>query len=102
MALQEEHEKTETAFSGTILDVRTQAEFRMASASGTINIPLQEVQTRLEEIRNMNAPLLLCCASGNRSGFAEQFLAAQGIPCENIGSWMDVEYYLKQLESESC
>ena len=99
---QEKNGTPETEFSGTILDVRTQAEFRMASAPGTINIPLQEVPNRLEEIRSMNAPLLLCCASGNRSGFAEQFLGAQGIPCENIGSWLDVEYYLKQLESESC
>jgi rhodanese-related sulfurtransferase len=59
---------------------------------GSINIPLQEVPKRLAEFKKMEH-ILLCCASGNRSGQATQFLKQNGIVCENAGSWMDVNYY---------
>ena len=64
--------------------------------AGSINIPLQEIQTRIEEIANMAQPIVLCCASGNRSGQATQFLSQQGIECVNGGSWLDVNYYQTQ------
>jgi rhodanese-related sulfurtransferase len=34
----------------------------------SINIPLNEIPERVEELKKLNAPLILCCASGNRSG----------------------------------
>jgi len=73
-----------------IVDVRTTQEFSIANAAGSINIPLQEIQQRLEEIRLLNQPIILCCASGNRSGQAALFLKSCGIECENGGSWMAV------------
>lgn len=76
----------------TIIDVRSQAEFMSGHASGSINIPLQEVPARLEEIKAMPQPILLCCASGNRSGQATAYLSGHGLNCENGGSWMDVEF----------
>jgi rhodanese-related sulfurtransferase len=48
---------------------------------------------RLEELKALNAPLILCCASGNRSGMATQLLQKEGIECINGGSWLDVNYY---------
>jgi rhodanese-related sulfurtransferase len=77
---------------GTIVDVRTPAEYMGGHASGSVNIPLNEVPNRIEELKNMEQPLVLCCASGNRSGQATYFLSAQGIECVNAGSWMDVNY----------
>jgi phage shock protein E len=77
---------------GTIVDVRTPAEFMGGNAAGSINIPLNEVQERLDELKALPQPLVLCCASGNRSGQATHFLTAQGIECANAGSWMDVNY----------
>ena len=79
--------------SGTIIDVRTQGEFMGGNVLGSFNIPLNEIQYRLEEIKTLASPLILCCASGNRSGQAEGYLAAQGIECVNGGSWMTVNYY---------
>ena len=76
----------------TIVDVRTPSEFMGGHAAGSINIPLQEIQTRIEEIANMVQPIVLCCASGNRSGQATVYLKSLGIDCENGGSWMDVNY----------
>jgi rhodanese-related sulfurtransferase len=81
---------------GTIVDVRTPVEFMGGNVEGSINIPLQEIQQRLEEVKNLKQPLVLCCASGNRSGMATQFLSQQGIECCNGGSWLDVNYYQTQ------
>lgn len=80
----------------TIVDVRTPAEFSGGNVSGSINIPLQEVEQRIDEIKALPKPLLLCCASGGRSGQAAAFLNNQGIECENGGGWMEVNYKLQK------
>jgi rhodanese-related sulfurtransferase len=80
----------------TIVDVRSSMEFMGGNVSGSINIPLQEIPSRLDEFRAMNNPIL-CCASGNRSGQAVNFLKANGIECENGGGWMEVNYKLQQV-----
>lgn len=81
---------------GTVVDVRTPAEFRGGSVSGAVNVPLNEIPQRLEEIKGMDAPLILCCATGNRSGQAENFLSRQGVDCLNGGSWLEVNYLTSQ------
>ena len=81
---------------GTIVDVRSAAEFFGGNAKGSINIPLQELSSRMNEINAMEQPLILCCASGNRSGMATQILSQAGIDCGNAGSWLDVQHYLQQ------
>lgn len=43
-------EKTIQNNSGTIIDVRTPAEFQEGHAANSINIPLHEILKRLEEI----------------------------------------------------
>lgn len=76
----------------TIVDVRTPEEFMGGNVVGSINIPLQQIQQRLDEIKSMQQPIILCCASGNRSGQAANFLKSCGVDCENGGSWMEVNY----------
>ncbi len=78
---------------GTIVDVRTQGEFMGGNVMGSINIPLLEIPTRIEELKGLPQPLVLCCASGGRSGQAKQYLVHQGLECINGGSWLDVNYY---------
>jgi len=78
---------------GTIVDVRSYGEFMGASVAGSINIPLNEIPEKIEEIKNLKTPLILCCASGNRSGQAQRFLSQHGIESYNGGSWLDVNYY---------
>ncbi len=77
---------------GTIVDVRTPSEFRGGSVAGAVNVPLNEVPQRLEELKAMKSPLVLCCASGNRSGQATTYLSRQGVSCINGGSWLEVNY----------
>ncbi len=81
---------------GTIVDVRTPSEFAGGNVAGSINIPLQEIEKRIDELKNLKQPLVLCCASGGRSGQANGYLAQQGIACFNGGSWLDVNYYHAQ------
>ncbi len=81
---------------GTIVDVRTPAEFAGGHAEGSINIPLNEITARMEEIKTLKTPLVLCCASGGRSSQVHGYLAQQGIECCNAGSWLDVNYFQAQ------
>ncbi|MBS1651178.1 MAG: rhodanese-like domain-containing protein [Bacteroidetes bacterium] len=75
----------------SIIDVRTHAEYMGGHVAGSKNIPLQELSERINEVKNLKN-IILCCASGNRSGQAERFLKQNGIECENGGSWMDINF----------
>ena len=86
-------EKLITENLGTIVDVRTYEEFMGGSVVGSINIPLNEIPARIEDLKALKAPLILCCASGGRSGQAHNYLSQLGIECYNGGSWLDVNYY---------
>ncbi len=69
------------------IDVRSAAEFANGNAPGTINIPLPELGSRLGEISN-SSPVVLCCASGTRSGMAKLLLRKKGyLKVYNIGTW---------------
>ncbi|MCC6768454.1 MAG: rhodanese-like domain-containing protein [Bacteroidia bacterium] len=76
----------------SIVDVRMPVEFMSGHVEGSKNIPLQGIANHLDELRALPQPLVLCCASGNRSGQAAAFLKSQGIECENGGSWFDVQF----------
>ncbi|MCK6639292.1 MAG: rhodanese-like domain-containing protein [Bacteroidia bacterium] len=82
--------------SKTVIDVRTRGEFSGGHVANSINIPLQEIPERINEIKAMQQPLILCCASGGRSAQATMYLKAHGIKCEDGGSWMSVNYELNQ------
>lgn len=73
-----------------IIDVRTRGEFQGGHVKGSKNIPLQEIQKRVDDIKKMKVPVVLCCASGGRSGQAANFLQQQGVDCINGGGWMQV------------
>lgn len=71
----------------TLVDVRTAAEFAQASAPETLNIPLNELSTRLDEIPRSSA-VVVGCASGTRSGMARRVLKKHGYTqVYNIGTW---------------
>ena len=81
-----------TEGNATIIDVRSRGEYMGGHVAGSINIPLQEIPNRLEELKTMKN-IVLCCASGGRSGQATMLLQQHGIQCMNGGSWMDVNRY---------
>jgi phage shock protein E len=73
-----------------VIDVRTRAEFQGGHVAGSKNYPLQEIHNKVDELKRMGKPLVLCCQSGARSGQATGFLKSRGIECENGGGWMQV------------
>jgi rhodanese-related sulfurtransferase len=74
----------------SIVDVRTPMEFTEGHVNGSINIPLNDLVERVEELRGMQ-PLVLCCASGGRSGQATDYLQVQGFEeVYNGGGWTNV------------
>ncbi len=75
-----------------IIDVRSREAFMGGHVANSINIPLNEIPQHLDELKKMG-PIVLCCASGGRSGQATIFLSQNGIPCINGGSWTNVNYY---------
>ena len=81
---------------GTIIDVRTYGEFSGGNVADSINIPLNEIPLRIKELKAMKAPLVLCCASGGRSGQAQNYLSQNDIECYNGGSWLDVNYLISK------
>ncbi|MBI3130792.1 MAG: rhodanese-like domain-containing protein [Acidobacteria bacterium] len=68
------------------VDVRTAGEFAAGHASGTVNIPLDQLARRTAELDKAR-PVLLCCASGSRSAMAANLLKAQGFEAVNAGPW---------------
>jgi rhodanese-related sulfurtransferase len=81
---------------GTIVDVRTRQEFQGGHAAGSVNIPVNELLNRVEEIKLLKAPIIVCCASGGRSAMANQLLKQNGILCHDAGSWLTVNYLQTQ------
>jgi rhodanese-related sulfurtransferase len=72
---------------GQIIDVRTVSEFEVANKKGSINIPFDSLKNRTNEL-NKKKPIILCCASGSRSGLAKRTLKAKGFEnVHNAGTW---------------
>ena len=70
-----------------IVDVRSETEFSYGHKDGSINIPLAVLKSRMKELDNTK-PIILCCASGSRSGLAKRILMANGFKnVHNAGTW---------------
>lgn len=78
------------------VDVRSEMEFKHGHLKGAINIPLERIQQRHTEIKNLGeVPIVFYCRSGNRSGQAVSFLRQLGIgKIFNGGSLEDLQYRL--------
>jgi len=73
-----------------IIDVRTPQEFSRGNVKGSVNIPLQKINGHIDKLRKENKPVVLCCASGARSGHATSVLKQHGIEAYNAGSWINL------------
>lgn len=70
--------KDEVAKGALMVDVRTPEEFASGSVKGAINIPLNEVESRINEFKGKPG-VVVFCRSGNRSGQAKKILESNGI-----------------------
>ncbi|MEZ4778873.1 MAG: rhodanese-like domain-containing protein [Flavobacteriaceae bacterium] len=83
-----------TSRGAIILDVRTKGEYQGGAIPGSKNIPLQQVATRMAEIKKWNKPIITCCASGMRSGSAAAILRSNGVEVMNGGGWYNLSQKL--------
>ena len=61
-----------------IVDVRTPAEFNSGAYPKAINIPLDELQMRVDELGSRSRSITLYCASGARSAYGQRILQQLG------------------------
>ncbi|PIE50450.1 MAG: sulfurtransferase [Flavobacteriales bacterium] len=69
--------KSQVEEGAFIVDVRTPIEFRSGSFKGAVNIPLNQLESRLEEFKGKQN-IIVFCRSGNRSGKAKNILEQNG------------------------
>ena len=79
--------KSVKARGAALVDVRSVGEYDQAHAPGSRNIPLDQLSSRLKELDRAK-PIIVCCASGGRSGMAKQILEKEGFSeVYNAGPW---------------
>ena len=84
--------------SAVIIDVRTPNEFDQGHIPKSVNIPVDRIVSDFERIKNMNKPIIFCCASGARSGNAVSAMKQKGLKeVQNGGSWERVLMIIKSL-----
>ena len=65
---------------GVLIDVRSPEEFAEGHIEGAINIPVETIKDgqNLQEVPDLNKPLLLYCRTGRRATVAGQYLVNAG------------------------
>jgi phage shock protein E len=80
------------AAGAVLLDVRSADEFGDKHLPGAVNIPVDDLGGRLDELKklaggDMQKPIVVYCASGNRAGRAKKVLSSAGYgQITNLGS----------------
>ena len=73
-----------------IVDVRTPAEWQEGHADCSVNIPLNEIGSKIEDLKGYEK-VTLVCRSGARASSAKSMLEGAGIRnVENLGPWQNV------------
>jgi rhodanese-related sulfurtransferase len=81
---------------GIVIDVRTRGEYAGGHVKGSLNIPLDQLSSNLNKLKNKDQPIITCCASGMRSASAKGYLKSQGYTnVHNGGSWFSLRKYEK-------
>lgn len=74
--------KTKTTSNGhsrpLVIDVRTPEEFSTGAYPGAVNIPLDELSSRISELGEPTSDITLYCASGARSAYGQRLLHQMG------------------------
>jgi phage shock protein E len=68
-----------------LLDVRTREEFGERHIKGAVNIPVQELGSRLGELGSKERPVVVYCRSGGRSAAAAAMMKAAGYRVLDLG-----------------
>ena len=78
-----------------VIDVRSPDEFNTGHVAGSVNIPVNELVSRMQEIKSWNSAVITVCRSGARSSAGADLLKKAGVDAHNGDSWTDFESRLK-------
>lgn len=79
------------ANGAVILDVRSKGEYQGGHIKGSVNIPVENLQSNLSKLKK-DKSIITCCASGMRSGSAKNILKSNNFPLVyNGGGWMSLQ-----------
>ena len=74
-----------------VIDVRTPMEFATGAYPGAVNIPLDDLPSRITEIGDTDRDIVLYCASGARSAYGQRILKQMGYTnVKNAGGLHDI------------
>ena len=63
-----------------IIDVRRYSEYKQGKIPNAINIPVEELEWEIEELKeNIDKPILVYCKAGHKSALACQMLEEEGL-----------------------
>ena len=86
--------------SVVLLDVRTPGEFKRGHFEGAVNIPVDELRERMDEIER-GKPLYVNCQSALRSYIACRILQQNGFDCCNFaGGWRLYDVIVRDAEAK--
>ncbi len=71
-----------------IIDVRTPGEFKSGHKKGSVNIPLQNLSSKISKYKNKE--VIVVCKSGMRASSAKRMFEQEGIKCYNAGAWQSL------------
>ena len=75
---------------GTLIDVRSNAEFARGALQGAQNIPMDSFESFTKDIEK-EKPVLLYCHSGKRSDMAKRYLQSLGfLDVHSIGGYQQL------------
>jgi phage shock protein E len=71
-----------------VVDVRSPGEYADGHYEGAINVPVDEIDSRLAELGDKGRPIVVYCRSGHRSARAKARLDALGFMDVTDGGWL--------------
>jgi len=81
-----------------LLDVRSESEYQAAKISMAINIPLEQLRDRIQEVPG-DREIWLVCAVGQRAYYATRLLLQHGFAVKILSGGMQTYRAKKQLEA---
>jgi rhodanese-related sulfurtransferase len=82
--------------NGLFLDIRDSAEFKKEYIAESMNLPLSSLETNIAKLKDTTQPIILICASGQRSSTAAKQLRSSGfsdisVLSGGLNAWKDAK-----------
>jgi len=74
-----------------IIDVRTPEEYKTGHIPNSKNYPLDNIRSKVNELKKSGKPVITVCRSGARSSIAKGILKSAGIEVVNGGPWFSLK-----------